>query len=150
MGARRQWTATALLVLGAEVVVFIWLELAFGVSGLVHEALTSGGSVVVSALVALIPSWLGDSLGVLASSLGFAWFYQHLVAPSFTGSTGVGYSTLAGALVAPIYFGVRRLFLSPTKDREAASPTDEPAPEPQMAKAFEPPEPVSTAVQEPL
>ncbi len=146
MGTRRRWTATALVPLAAQVGILAWVELAFGISALLHEALLNGASVAVGALGALVPSGFGVSLAVLATYLGLGWLYNHLVAPSFAG--GAGLSTVGGALVAPVYLGVRRLFFD---DREREVRADDPAPrEEPMAKAFEPMPRASTAVQESL
>lgn len=146
MGARRRWTATALLLLAAQVGILAWVELAFGITALLHEALLNGASVAAGALGALVPSGFGASLAVLATYLGLGWLYSHLVAPSFAG--GASLSTVGGALVAPVYLGVRRLFLDGRK-KEAPAGNPVPPEEP-MAKAFEPVSRASTAVQESL
>ncbi len=150
MGVRRRWTATALLVLAAQAALVLWLELALGLNGFVRQALLGSASIAVSALGALIPAELGSSLGVLVTFLGFGWFFQHLVLPALSGSPGAGVSTLGGALVAPIYFAVRRVFLSPRRgDRPLGSP-EAPTVRARMAKTLESIAPASTAVQESL
>lgn len=149
MGARRRWTATALLLLAAEVVAVLWLELAFGLNSLSRQALFDGVWIAVSAFGALVPSALGSSLGALVTFLGFGWFIQRLVLPAFAGGPGAGASTLGGALVAPVYLAVRRVFLTPEQAGRSAS--REPATlRARMAKALEAIRPASTSVQESL
>ncbi len=150
MGARRQWTVTALLLLALQIVFLFWLELAFGLNGLLHEALLNGALIALAALGALMPSEMGASRGVLVTVLGFGWFYQHFLAAGLSAGSGAGLSTFAGALVAPIYFGIRRLFLSAPKDRKESVPPDRLTHPSRMAKAFEAVTPASTAVQESL
>lgn len=147
MGARRRWTATALLLLAAQAVVVLWLDRAIGLNGLVREALVHGASIMADALAALVPPVLGSSLGVLTTFLGLGWFLQHLVFPAFSGSPGAGTLTLGGGLVAPVYLAVRRVFLDPKQGEDAREPASL---RERMTKALEPIRPASTSVQESL
>ncbi len=147
MGARRRWTATALLLVAAQAVVMLWLDLALGLNGIVREALVNGASILADVLAALLPPVLGSSLGVITTFLGFGWFLQHLVLPAFSGSPRAGISTLGGALVAPVYLAVRRVFLNPKDGEDARVPVSL---RERMAKALEAIRPASTSVQEPL
>jgi predicted lipid-binding transport protein (Tim44 family) len=109
-----------------------------------------GASIAWTALAAMIPSGLGASLGVLVGFLGFGWLYQHLIGPSLAGNAGAGLSTFGGALVAPVYFGVRRILFAPRKAAEPDASPDSASTDARMTKVFEAVVPASTAVQESL
>ena len=110
---RRPWRATAVLLVAAETAALFWayfvLDLGHSIPNLGQSPLTEEiVANVVGAIRDLVPVWLSSSLLGFASLVGLGWLSRTVLG---TGSALAfnGNPSLGGAVVAPVYFVVRRV-----------------------------------------